>query len=97
MIIDVPMIANLAGIRDRSQQKIDGNLTIKQNKKRIEHHFRVGDRVDQKIWNKTKLSAQSKGPFLVLATHYNGNITIQQRLTVTDTKSTRWFAPHKGL
>ena len=55
MIMDVPLLANLAAIRDGRQQMIDENL-IKQNKKRIEHHFRVGDFVMQIVWNKTKLS-----------------------------------------
>ena len=96
MIMDVPLIANLAVIRDGRQQMIDENL-IKQNKKRIEHHFRVGDRVEQIVWNKTKLSNRSDGPFQVLATHCNGTITIQRTPTVTDTQSTRWFAPYKGL
>ena len=58
MIMDVPLIANLSAIRDGRQQMIDENL-IKQNKKRIEHHYRVGDRVEQIVWNKTKLSKRS--------------------------------------
>ena len=95
MIMDVPLLANLAAIRDGRQQMIDENL-IKQNKKRIEHHFRVGDLVMQIVWNKTKLSERSGGPFRVLATHCNGNITIQRTPTVTDTQSTRWFTPYKG-
>ena len=96
MIMDVPLIANLAAIRDGRQQMIDENL-IKQNKKRIEHQYRVGDRVEQIVWNKTKLSKRSDGPFRVLATHCNGTLTIQRTPTVTDTQSTRWFRPYKGL
>ena len=45
MIMYVPLIANLSAIRDGRQQMIDENL-IKQNKKRIEHHYRVGDMVE---------------------------------------------------
>ena len=96
MIIDVPLIVNIRVIRDGRQQMIDKNL-IKQNKKRIEHQYRVGDRVKQIVWNKTKLSKQSDGPFWVLATHCNGTLTIQRTPTVTDTQSTRWFRPYKGL
>ena len=96
MIMDVPLIANLETIRNGRQQMIDENL-IKQNKRRIEHHFRVGDRVMQIVWNKSKLSERSSGPFRILATHTNGNITIQRTPTVTDTQSTRWFTPYKGL
>ena len=38
MIMDVPLIANISAIWDGRQQMIDKNL-IKQNKKRIEHHY----------------------------------------------------------
>ena len=96
MIMDVPLIANLSAIRDGQQQMIDENL-IKHNKKRIEHHYCFGDRVEQIVWNKTKLSKRSDGPFRVLATHCNDNLTIQRTPTVTDTQSTRWFRPYKGL
>ena len=51
MIMDVLLIANLSAIWDSRQQMIDENL-IKQNKKRIEHHYQVGDRVKQIVWNK---------------------------------------------
>ena len=53
MIMDVPLnlIANLALIRDGQQQMIDRNL-VEQNKKRIEHHLRIGDRVQHIVWNR---------------------------------------------
>ena len=85
MIMDVPLIANLSAIQDGRQQMIEENL-IKQNKKRIEHHYRVGDIVEQIVWNKTKLSQRTHGPFRALATHCNGNLTIQRTPTVTDTQ-----------
>ena len=53
---------------------IDKNL-IRQSKKRIEHHYHVGDRVKQIVWNKAKIFQQTDGPFHVLATHYNGTLT----------------------
>ena len=87
MIMDVPLIANLNAIWDVQQQMIGKNL-IEQNKKRIEHHYLVGDRVEQICWNKTKLSQQSHGLFCVLATHCNGNLTIQRKLMVSNTQST---------
>ena len=83
---------------------IDKNL-IRQNKKRIEYHYQVGNRVEKIVWNKTKLSQRSHGPFPVLVTHYNGNgngngngnLTIHCMPTVTDTQLTQWFRPYKGL
>ena len=46
MIIKVPLIVNLATIRDRRQYLINENL-IRQNKKCIEHHYRRGDMVNR--------------------------------------------------
>jgi len=87
MIMDVPVIANLSAIQDGRQQMIEENL-VKQNKKRIEHHYKVGDIVEQIVWNKMKqLSQRTHGPFRVLATHRNSNLTIQRKPTVTDTQS----------
>ena len=43
MIMDVPLLTNLAAIRDGCQQMINKNL-IKQNKKRTEYHYCVGNR-----------------------------------------------------
>ena len=50
MIMDVPLIANLSAIQDGRRQMIEENL-IKQSKKRIEHHYIVGDIVEQIVWN----------------------------------------------
>ena len=68
---------------------IDKNLK-RQNKKRIEYHYQVGNRVEKIVWNKTKLSQRSHGLFPVLATHCNsnGNLTIHCMPTVTDTQLT---------
>jgi len=44
MMMDVPLIANLATIRDRRQHLIDENLR-QQNAKRIEHRYQVNGRV----------------------------------------------------
>ena len=62
MIMDVPLIANLATIRDRRQHLINKNL-IKQNKKHIEHHYQKGDMVKQRVWDETKLSQIFCGPY----------------------------------
>ena len=42
MFLDIPVIADLVAIRERRQLLIDENLR-KQNKKRIEHHYKVGE------------------------------------------------------
>ena len=75
MIMDVPLIANLTTIRDRRQNLIDENL-IRQNSKRIEHHYRRGNMVDQIVFDKTKLSQRSHGPYRIVETNCSGTLTI---------------------
>ena len=65
MIMDVPLIVNLTTIRDRRQNLINENL-IKQNSKRIEHHYRRSDMVDQIIFGKIKLMDRSHGPYRIV-------------------------------
>ena len=53
MLLDIPMIADLVAIRERRQLLIDENLR-RQNEKRIEHHYKVGDWVMIKVYNPKK-------------------------------------------
>ena len=94
MIMDVPLIANLAIIRDKIQHLINENL-IRQNKKGIKNHYRKIDMVEKIVWDKTKLSKRSHGPYRILETNCNGSLTLQITPTVTDTISSRWVRPVK--
>ena len=53
MLLDVPVIADLVAIRERRQLLIDENLR-RQNEKRIEHHYKVGDFVWIKVYDPAK-------------------------------------------
>ena len=44
MLLDIPVIADLVAIRQRKQLLIDENLR-RQNEKRIEYHYKVGEYV----------------------------------------------------
>ena len=43
-MIDVPLLVDIDAIRGRKQQLIDNNL-IRENKKRIDYNYEVGDKV----------------------------------------------------
>ena len=53
IFLDIPVITDLVDIRERGQLLIDENLR-RQNKKGIEHHYRVGDWVIIKAYNPKK-------------------------------------------
>ena len=53
MLLDIPVIADLVAIRERIQLITNKNLR-RQNKKRIEHNYKVGDWVMIKVYNPKK-------------------------------------------
>ena len=96
MVMDIPLIANLETIRDRRQQLIDENLR-RQNERRIEHHYKVGDKINLKTIDPVKLSQRLHGPFFIVRTNTNGTVTIQRAPNVQETLSIRKIVPYKGL
>ena len=96
MVMDIPLIANLETIRDRRQQLINENLR-RQNERRIEHHYKVGDKINLKTIDPVKLSQRLHGPFFIVRTNTNGTVTIQRAPNVQETLSIRKIVPYKGL
>ena len=96
MIMDIPLVANLEMIRENRQQMIDENLR-RQNAKRVQHHYQVGDRFYIVIWNRTKGSRQLEGPFVILRTNTNGTLDFRRTPTVIDNIGIRHCRPYKGL
>ena len=96
MVMDIPLIANLETIRDRRQQLIDENLR-RQNERRIEHHYKVGDKINLKTIDPVKLSQRLHEPFFIVRTNTNGTVTIQRAPNVQETLSIRKIVPYKGL
>ena len=62
MFVDVPLISNLAAIRDRRQQLIDENL-IRENKKRREFRYQAGQEVLLKSVDPRKMDPKAHGPY----------------------------------
>ena len=80
-------------IRERKQQKIRAN-NIRENRKRIDHKYNVGDLVTlEKHGIITKASRPRLGPYTVVQTHNNGTVTIQKEPTVTDRVNIRRLLP----
>ena len=93
MTMDLPFVANFLQLRDRRQALIDYNLR-RENARRRNHDYKVGDFVLEMVDNPTKLGYPTKGPFRITQIHTNGTITIQRRPHVTDRVNIRRFRPY---
>ena len=63
MLLDIPVIADLVAIRERRQLLIDIDENLRrQNEKRIEHHYKVGDWVMIKVYDPKKGDDRIHGP-----------------------------------
>ena len=93
MLIDVPLIADLTVIRDRRQALVDENLR-RQNSKRREHTYTVGQYVWVKNYKEDKMLPKLLGPYPIVQVFTNGTVDIQQTPTVRDKMNLRWLRPH---
>ena len=77
MLLDIPVIADLVAIRERRQLLIDENLR-RQNKKRIDHHYKVGDWVMIKVYNPKKGNDRLHSPYKIHETRTNGTLWLSE-------------------
>ena len=84
----------MARIRQHKQDIINVN-NRKENAKRIEHKYRVGEKVLlEKAELISKLSAPRTGPYRITHTHTNGTVRIQ-RGAVNERVNIRRLMPYK--
>ena len=96
MLLDIPLVANLELIQERRQQLVDDNLR-RQNARRVDYKWKVGDRFNIVIWDKTKGSQQLEGPFTITATNTNGTVDFRRSANVTENISIRKIRPHRDM
>ena len=94
MFFDLPIIVDLLSIQDERQQMIDTNL-IRQNSKRREHHYRIGDEVLIKAVNPSKLDARAHGPYSIVQLYTNGTVDVLLRPHVIERINIRRLIPYK--
>ena len=75
MLLKISAIVDLVAIRERRQLLIDKNLR-RQNEKRIEHHYKVGDWVMIKVYDPKKGDDRLHGPYKIKETRTNGTIVV---------------------
>ena len=95
--MDIPVIADLKAIRERRQLLIDKNLR-RQNRRRYEYHYRVGDYVYVKVYNPRKEKDRLHGPYKIQETRTNGTVAVvrDEEGNVTKTYNIRKLEPYKG-
>ena len=94
MFFDVPIIVDLLAIRDRRQTMIDSNL-IRQNEKRREYHYAVGQQVLMKTVNPSKLEPRAHGPYPILQVYTNGTVDVLRAPHVIERINIRRLVPYK--
>ena len=74
MFLDIPVIADLVAIR-RRQLLIHENLR-RQNEKRIEYHYKVGEYVWVKVYDQKKGDDRIHGPYKIQETRTNRTVVV---------------------
>ena len=93
MMLNITHKANWEFIRARKQEIINKN-NVKENRTRIPHQYRVGEKVLLKRGTENKYEIPFSGPHLVTNVYDNGTIGIQNG-AVTDTVNIRRVFPYQ--
>ena len=94
MLMDIPVLVNLEMIRQRRQLLIDENL-MKQNRKRYDYNYSVGDAVLMRTIEPRKLDPRAHGPYIITRVYTNGNVDIRRGLHIVERINIRRIMPFK--
>ena len=94
MFLDLPFIADLITIQGKRQQLIDKNLR-RQNQKRREFKYEVGQEVLIKSVNPNKLEPKAHGPYVIKQVYTNGTIDVARNPYVTERLNIRRVIPFR--
>ena len=76
MILPINQVADWRYIRHRKQTQINKGLN-RENNTRIDHNYRVGDKVMTKNRSAYKYKTPFRGPYEIVQTLTNGTVTLQ--------------------
>ena len=91
MIFHIETVADWQHIHNRKQALINKN-NQRENAKRHEHDYAVGDRVLINVADHHKMERPRAGPYSIVRTHTNGTVTIQKG-AVTERLNIRQIVP----
>lgn len=94
MFLDLPIVADLLTIRDKRQVLIDENLR-RQNQKRREWTYAVGQEVLIKAVKPRKLEPKAHGPYTVVQVYTNGTLDVRRGPHVVERLNLRRLLPYR--
>ena len=94
MFLDLPIVADLVQIQRKRQIMIDENL-IRQNNKRRDFNYTVGQEVLIKTVNPSKLEPRAHGPYRIERVYTNGTIDVLRRENVIERINIRRVIPFR--
>src|SRR5210317_1641306 len=96
MLLNIPVLIDLASIQDNRQLKINENLR-RQNAKRREFDYSINDEVLIKVPKPNKLEPRFQGPFRVTQVFTNGTVEIQRTNQVFERINIRRLIPFRRV
>ena len=94
-ILNKPFTPDWDKIREKKQKLINKN-NKKENEKRIEYEYKVGDKIMLKTESKTKYGEdQYEGPYVILRINDNGTVKFRKKRSILDTINIRNIHPYK--
>ena len=95
MFLNIPLEADLLALHQLRQQKMNVNL-LKQNRKRWNFDYEVGQQVLVKNKENRKLEPPFSGPYPIVQVYSNGTVAIQRNNNVRERINIRRISPYKN-
>ena len=83
IFLNIPLEEDLLALQNMQQRKIQINL-IKQNKKRWNYDYKVGQRVLIRNKGQSKMEAPIEGPFPIVQVYTNGTVALKRKKNVLE-------------
>lgn len=94
MFLNIPLQADFLTLQATRQLRINQNL-MRQNAKRWNHDYRVGDKILIRNKGGRKMDVQSEGPFEIVQVFTNGTVSIRRRPNVLERINIRRLSPFR--
>ena len=92
MLLDIPIIVDLLGIQTKRQVLVDENLR-RQNRKRREWNYAVGQEVLIKTVDPNKLEPRAHGPYTIVQVYTNGTVDVRRNPHIVERLNIRRLVP----
>ena len=92
MLLDIPIIVDLLQLQNKRQVLIDENLR-RQNRKRREWNYAVGQEVLIKAVDPTKLEPRAHGPYTIVQVYTNGTVDVRRNPHIVERLNNRRIIP----